>query len=316
MTAGEEILRSDMPVPERILARFGCFARRRGMIVAALLLGPWLGLRGAPVKVACIGDSITEGAGLSNAALESYPARLQRLLGTNHVVRNYGVSGRTLLKKGDFPYWKESSYAASRNWAPDVVIIKLGTNDSKPQNWRHGTNFVVEFEEFVGSYRSLASRPRVVLCTPAPVFLKGAFEISPGIVATNIAPSVRGLCDRLGLELIDFQERLAGHGEWFPDTVHPNTRGMAVMSAIVVAALQRIDAVLEPPVLTSARSGANRPILAWPADACAFVLQTAPRVNGAVTNWTVADAVPASDGRVIRLTNVTTAPRFFRLWRP
>lgn len=48
------------------------------------------------------------------------------------MVRNYGVSGRTLPKKGDYPYWKEAAYNQSRNWGPDVVIIRLGTNDSKP----------------------------------------------------------------------------------------------------------------------------------------------------------------------------------------
>jgi len=60
-----------------------------------------------PVKIACVGDSITEGSGLTSPATQSYPARLQRLLGTNYNVRNFGVSGRTLLKQGDFPYWKE-----------------------------------------------------------------------------------------------------------------------------------------------------------------------------------------------------------------
>jgi acyl-CoA thioesterase-1 len=145
-----------------------------------------------PLKVACVGDSITEGAGLSNPTLESYPARLQRLTGTNNfLVRNYGVSGRTLLKKGDFPYWKESAFKQSQDWGPDVVIIKLGTNDSKPQNWRHSTNFVADYEEMIGIYSSLPSHPRIFLCTPAPVYANGAFDIKPGIVATNIAPTTR-----------------------------------------------------------------------------------------------------------------------------
>ena len=89
-----------------------------------------------PVRIACVGDSITEGSGLGNPAVESYPARLQRLLGTHYLVRNFGVSGRTLLKKGDYPYWKESAYRLSRDFAPDIVLIKLGSNDAKSFNWR------------------------------------------------------------------------------------------------------------------------------------------------------------------------------------
>src|SRR4051812_38761214 len=95
-----------------------------------------------PVKVACVGDSITEGAGLTTPATQSYPARLQQLLGTNYLVKNYGVGGRTLLKQGDFPYWKEPAFTNSHTFGPNIVIIQLGTNDSKPQNWRFGTNFV------------------------------------------------------------------------------------------------------------------------------------------------------------------------------
>ena len=58
-----------------------------------------------PIKVACVGDSITQGSGAQKG--KSYPAQLQGLLGEGYLVGNFGVSGRTLLKKGDFPYWKE-----------------------------------------------------------------------------------------------------------------------------------------------------------------------------------------------------------------
>jgi hypothetical protein len=72
--------------------------------------------------VACIGDGITEGSGLSNPSLESYPAKLGRLMGPNFQVRNFGVSGRTLLKRGDFTYWANAAYRQSRDYEPDVVV--------------------------------------------------------------------------------------------------------------------------------------------------------------------------------------------------
>lgn len=270
----------------------------------------------APIKVACIGDSITEGTGLANPATESYPARLQRLLGSGFVVRNYGVSGRTLLKKGDYPYWKESAYTQSRNWEPDVVLIKLGTNDSKPYNWRYGTNYVAEFEELIASYRTLPSQPRVILCTPDPVYARGAYDISPGVIATNIVPAVRDLATRLGLEVIDYHTRLAGHAEWFPDTVHPNTRGMAVMAAVALETLTRSPAAPNDVLLNAARNVANRAVISWPNSAATLVLQSATRIGGTNANWAVSDAIPASDGTVLRITNTLSSPRFFRLWRP
>jgi acyl-CoA thioesterase-1 len=278
---------------------------------------PALTLSGAPLKVACIGDSITEGSGLANPATESYPAKLQRLLGVSYQVRNYGVSGRTLLKKGDFPYWKEAAYVQSRDWNPDIVIIKLGTNDSKPQNWRYGTNFVSDYEEFIGSYTNLPSHPRVLLCTPCPVYGSGAYDISPGVVATNIAPAVRGLAQQFGLELIDLQTSMAGHREWFPDTVHPNSRGTTVLCALVRTALVNTQPDQPPPPLTIARLLVNRAALSWPAPWAGLVLQSAPALTGTNTSWTIVEQVAFNDDALVRVTNtVSGAVRFYRLWQP
>jgi len=97
----------------------------------------------APVRVACIGDSITEGVGGGVKPATSWPAQLQGLLGASWQVGNFGVSGRTLLKQGDLPYWNDKAYQNALGFKPDVVIIMLGTNDTKPQNWKHEAEFVV-----------------------------------------------------------------------------------------------------------------------------------------------------------------------------
>lgn len=276
---------------------------------------PWL-LEGAALRIACIGDSITAGAGLSNPATESYPARLQRLLGTDYIVRNYGVSGRTLLKRGDYSWWKESYFKQSHDWLPDIVIIQLGTNDSKPYNWRYGTNFVADYEEFVAGYRNLSSAPQVIVCTPCPVYGTGAFDIKPGTVATNIAPAVRDLAARLGLNCIDLHARLASHQEWFPDTVHPNSKGMAVMTAIIYEALAGGPPAQPPPALELARLASNRMALQWPGPWAGAVIQSATSPTPGAA-WTVVETLPASDGVVVRQTNtISGLARFYRLWLP
>jgi lysophospholipase L1-like esterase len=270
-----------------------------------------------PLKVACIGDSITEGSGLGSPSTESYPAKLQKLLGSDYQVRNFGVSGRTLLRKGDYPYWVESAYRASRDWAPDLVIIKLGTNDSKPQNWRYSSNFVADYEDFIASYTNLVSHPVVWLCTPCPVYGSGAFEIRPGIVRTNIAPAVLELGARLGCQVIDLHTAMSGHTEWFPDTVHPNSKGTTVMAAIVWGALTGglPQAPLPPP--TIGRAGASRVVLGWPADWAGLVLQSTTVLRQSNTVWTVVEQVAANDGVSVSVTNtVSGKQRAYRLWRP
>lgn len=52
-------------------------------LACALLCLPWAGHAAgpAPVRVACVGDSITQGVGTAHPEKESYPAQLQALLG-------------------------------------------------------------------------------------------------------------------------------------------------------------------------------------------------------------------------------------------
>src|ERR1044072_7428681 len=93
------------------------------------------------IRVACVGDSITWGSGVEGRESNSYPAVLQRLLGEKYEVSNFGVSGATMLKRGDKPYWEMSAFTDALAFKPNVVVIKLGTNDSKPQNRTNITEF-------------------------------------------------------------------------------------------------------------------------------------------------------------------------------
>jgi acyl-CoA thioesterase I len=188
----------------------------------------------APVRVACVGDSITQGSGAEPG--KSYPSQLQAILGGKWQVKNFGVGGRTLLKKGDFPYWKEHAFKDAHDFQPDVVIIMLGTNDTKPQNWVHHDEFYADYKDLVESFKSLPSNPRVFICRPVPVSGQGNY----GINETNLAIEIP-LIDRIAAEekvdLIDMHAALLPHPELFPDRVHPNTAGAGIMAQTAAAAL-------------------------------------------------------------------------------
>ena len=188
----------------------------------------------APVKVACIGDSITQGSGLP--ADKAYPAQLQGLLGEQWKVGNYGVSGRTLLKKGDFPYWKEAKYQEALKSEPDAVIIMLGTNDTKPQNWKHEAEFSADYTELVKSFQALASKPRIYVCRPCPVPEPGNF----GINEKNNKEWIKRI-DKLAKDMdlgeIDMHKALEDKPELLPDRVHPNVEGAGEMAKAAYKAL-------------------------------------------------------------------------------
>ena len=88
-----------------------------------------------PIKVACVGNSITFGYLLDNPSTDSYPSQLQKMLGNGYVVGNFGHSGATLLNHGHRPYTKQKEYTEALNYKADIVVIHLGVNDTDPRNW-------------------------------------------------------------------------------------------------------------------------------------------------------------------------------------
>jgi lysophospholipase L1-like esterase len=198
----------------------------------------------APVKVACIGDSITQGAGAGPG--KAYPTQLQEMLGSSWKVGNFGVSGRTLLRKGDNPYWNEAAYQNALKSEPDVVIIMLGTNDTKPQNWQHEREFADDYKDLVQSFLDLKPKPRVYVCRPCPVPDPGAFGITEDGVKKEI-PRIDKLAKALRLGVIDMYAALKKTPELLPDHVHPNAEGAGVMAATAFKALTGKEApVLAP----------------------------------------------------------------------
>ena len=193
-----------------------------------------------PIRVACVGDSITRGAGAGKG--KSYPSQLQELLGASWVVGNFGVSGRTLLKKGDFPYWKEKDYQKALGFKPDVVIIMLGTNDTKPQNWKHEAEFVADYTELVKSFQALESKPKVFICRPCPVPEPGNFKINEAGVLEQIK-RLDVLAAQMKLGVIDMHAALADKPQLLPDRVHPNAKGAEEMAKAAFAALTAKPAV-------------------------------------------------------------------------
>jgi lysophospholipase L1-like esterase len=180
-----------------------------------------------PVRVACVGDSITQGSGAASG--KSYPMQLQHLLGADWQVKNFGVSGRTLMKSGDHPYWNESAFKLAQAFEPNVVIIMLGTNDTKPNNWTHKDKFEDDYKELVKTFQNLKSKPRIYLCRAVPVPEPGNFGINEKGIQEQIQ-IVDELAEELGAGIIDMHAALEGKPHLLPDRVHPNTEGAGEMA--------------------------------------------------------------------------------------
>ena len=189
----------------------------------------------APIKVACVGDSITQGVGASGG--QSWPDQLRRMLGEKWDVKNFGVSGTTLLKNGDSPYQRQGAFKNAKVCNPDVVVIALGTNDTKPQNW---TNFTAHFEndykDMVLQFADLASKPRIFVCRPPYIAKTGNWGINDTNTVEEI-PVIDKVAKDLKLGVIDLHAALKGKDSLIPDNVHPNTDGATAIAAAVFEGL-------------------------------------------------------------------------------
>ena len=122
------------------------------------------------IRIACVGDSITFGLNIPDREKACYPVVLAARLGARYEVRNFGISGATLLKNGDYSYWLLPEYKAALDYAPTAVVILLGTNDSKLNNAVRRGDFEKDLNEMTDAFQSLPSQPKILLCTPPPLF--------------------------------------------------------------------------------------------------------------------------------------------------
>lgn len=178
------------------------------------------------IKVACIGDSITNGGGNSEAAF--FPVQLDQILGQDYEVLNCGESGATMQTDGDKPYWYQKDLYNVFVYQPDIVVIMLGTNDSKTQNW-NANSFERDYQLMIDTLLSMKSNPEIFLCTPPPAY-SSAWNISDSTIQTELIPIVTKIAKKNGLEIIDVYNSMTNMSDLFPDGIHPNDEGKKIMA--------------------------------------------------------------------------------------
>ena len=189
------------------------------------------------IRVACIGNSITDGCGIMNAESKGYPAQLQKKLGDGYEVKNFGVSARTMMNKGDIPYMKELAWKDAQAFQPNVVVIKLGTNDSKTHNWAKGPEeYQQSMQAMIDTLKALPSKPKIYLCSPIPAF-KGSWTISDSVIVNGEMPIIQKLVKKNKCNFIDLHTLFIYKDLMLSDGIHPNAKGAEKLAEIVYEAL-------------------------------------------------------------------------------
>ena len=192
-----------------------------------------------PIRVACVGDSITYGYGIKDREHDSYPAQLAALLGEKWEVRNFGVNGATALKRGTRPYNEQPAYREVLSFKPNVVVIKLGTNDTNAKSWpSHKDEFLSDYLELIRSFAALETKPKIYLCRPVPLFRdRGKEYDTDKILVEEVIPKVNEAAKKTKLPIIDLYAPFEDKANLFPDGVHPDAKGAGIMASTIFSKL-------------------------------------------------------------------------------
>ena len=211
----------------------------------------------AQTKIVCVGNSITAGYGTTSAATKAWPAQLATMLGSGYSVLNCGVSGTTMLKKGDSPYWNTTKYADAKNFDPQIVIISLGVNDTKASNWINKADFKTDYIAMINSFRANDKNPSIYICYPAPYF---GNAIQNKIITDEMLAMIKSVSDSMGTSIIDFNSKMLPYSNLFADGLHPNDLGAGMMAQIVHNKLMQASAIVSGSIYKIISKAANKPL--------------------------------------------------------
>ena len=202
----------------------------------------------ATTNVACVGNSITEGYGIWSE--KKYPDHLQEMLGSDYAITNFGVSSMTFagatIKSGDnnSSYWKTEKFKAALASSPNIVVIELGTNDSKyfmesaggNYNYLYGqcekSQLYADYEALIDTFAHLPTNPEIY-ATLQPYSNNVGWAIMDTAIVNQINPIIKETATKKGVNIIDLHALFQTPAWFLDDSVHPNAKGAQELAKIV-----------------------------------------------------------------------------------
>lgn len=204
------------------------------------------------VKMAFIGNSITAGVydyGKTDQQA-SYATQfgllMKEVYGDTLETLNGGVSGRTLTKHGPRPIWVEPAFQKALDFAPDICLIALGTNDSKPNLYELVQNeFYNDYQCMIDTFKAVNPNVLFVVCLPPPIWEGHPYSPeSPHndtLLLNYTIPLIQSIAKANQATVVDFHTPLVDSMQYFTDHLHPNKEGHQVMGKILFDQFTRED---------------------------------------------------------------------------
>ena len=206
------------------------------------------------VRMAMIGNSITYGAGLSSPSTQCYSAQLNLMLeeiyGDTCEIMNCGVSARTMMRNAELPIWSEDLFTSALEFVPDICLILLGTNDSKPYRWENwGDEFLGDYLAMIDTFKFRNPNTKFIACYPPPIWDGHPYGTTfserhnDSIVVNFIMPAIDTVVEMTGATLVDFHTPFIDSIHLFPDELHPGVEASKIMAEILYKKIIETDLI-------------------------------------------------------------------------
>ena len=177
-----------------------------------------------PIKIACVGSSLTYGLHMANRSKNSFPLQLQYLLGSKYAVINYGVPGAIV-----FTGYSEQvkNVVAAR---PDIIILNFGSYETSENLRNRLVDFEASYALIIDSLRKSNKHARIILLKAPPAFNRDSTLINPRLIQQHINPTIEGLALKYNAEIIDLYSTFIDRADLFPDSLHLSSLGAAIIA--------------------------------------------------------------------------------------
>ena len=188
-------------------------------------------------RIICIGDSITYGHGSSNSHEHSYPYLLSKLLNeSRHEVFNLGLGSRTMMKKGDRPYWDEKQYQDAIHSQADIIFLMLGTNDAKIYQWNVNA-FTTDYVE-MGNELLKSTNAKLYLMIPPPLYKETFWKMNQTVINDIFPKLIPEIASEISANgVIDLFQAFGGTNltmsNFLADGCHPNDQGYQLIAETI-----------------------------------------------------------------------------------
>lgn len=224
-----------------------CLYEREGGLAIARFNAEWMTSK--PVRIVCLGDSITKGYRPGVKEEEAFPARLEAALRKEKIdaeVLNVGIGGETSTQG------LKRLRTAVIDQHPDVVTVMYGANDSYIDNGK--TSPRVPLDEYRANLTTIVRDLRKAGITPIVMTTNyyGAAHPPDGsgkhpqLQMDIYMKACREMAAAENVPLVDHQQWWLDASKagtdietWMTDHVHPNARGHAEITKAMLPLVRR-----------------------------------------------------------------------------